>query len=162
MRLRSFLDTDALSAAARRVIADLGVTAFPVVGISAAAGKLSCFVEIPPGAAKTDRTPVFRTQLWIRGYSELMLSVADLIDGGEPFGFLLADRWALVVGEEYQPDDCEKTIAIVPELTTASGSRLIGPPRCGRCNHTIPLARARLIGSGGLCIHCRSQSERIQ
>jgi hypothetical protein len=162
MRILSFRNTDALSSAARRVIADLGVIAFPLVGVSAAAGKLSCFVEIPPGAVKTDPTRVFRTQLRIRGYSELMLSVAELIDGNEPFGFLLADRSALVSGEQYQPDDSEKTIAIVPELRIASGSRLIGPPRCGRCNHAIPPARARLIGSSGLCIHCQSQSERVQ
>jgi hypothetical protein len=162
MRIRSFSDMSASNLAVQRVVADLGVVAFPLVGISAevGVGKLSCFVEIPRGAAEADPIRVFRTQLRVRGYSEMILSVADLVDGSEPFGYLLVDRPVLIEGAEYQPDDRDATIAFVPELMTVSGSRMIGPPRCTRCNHAIAPTRARLIGSRGLCIYCQSQSER--
>jgi hypothetical protein len=160
VRTCSFRDMSALISAAHRAVADLGVIALPLVGISSEAGKLSCFVEIPVGVADTDPTCAFRTRLRVRGYSEMMLSVDDLIHGSEQFGFLLAGRPILGAGTQYQPDDYDATIAFVPELMTVSGSRMIGPPRCERCNHAITPARARLIGSRGLCIYCQSQSER--
>jgi len=74
MRIRGFSDIQEAGSAAQQVVADLGLTALTVVGFSAAAGKVSCFVEIPSEGITSDPTAAFRTELRFRGYAEVMLS----------------------------------------------------------------------------------------
>lgn len=158
MRLRAFSYMKDSHEAAQRVVADLGAVALPLVGISASAGTLSCFVRLPPGATEQDNSLVPRTQLRVRGYSEIVLSTSDLIGGNEVFGFLVVHR-PLLMGEEYQPDDASESIAFVPSVMAVPGTQTIGPSRCVRCNHSIPIARVRLIGTDCLCVRCQTQSE---
>ena len=160
MRIRGFSDIQEAGSAAQQVVADLGLTALTVVGFSAAAGKVSCFVEIPSEGITSDPTAAFRTELRFRGYAEVMLSAVELLNGGGPFGFVAVERPFLVLREEYQPATEEPIIAIIPELMAAVGPTLIGPPRCFRCNHAVPVARARLVGVSGLCVRCQSETER--
>lgn len=160
MRVRGFSDMQLVSLATQQVVADLGLTALPVVGFSASAGKLSCFVEVASEATETDPAVTPRTELRLRGYAEIMLSAMDLVSGREPFGFLAVERPLSLLGEEYQPTNDEPVIAILPELMPAAGAALIGPARCARCNHAIPAARVRIVGPGGLCVRCQSEIER--
>jgi|HubBroStandDraft_6_1064221.scaffolds.fasta_scaffold979481_1 hypothetical protein len=160
MRIRGFSDVQEAGSATQQVVADLGLTPLTVVGFSAAAGKVSCFVEIPWTGFKSDPTAAFRTELRFRGYAEVMLSVVELLNGGGPFGFVAVERPFFVLGEEYQPATEEPIIAAIPELIVAVGPSLIGPPRCFRCNHAVPMARARLVGPTGLCVRCQSETER--
>jgi hypothetical protein len=160
MRVRGFSDLGAVNAAVRQVIADIGATALPIVGILAAAGRLSVYVAVPEKRVKVDPGPSFRTELRIQGFTEIMVSVPDLLGGSGTFGFLAVQGPVLVLGEQCQPPTDEPPIAIVPELIAANGPILIGPPRCARCNHAIPTARARIAGPGGLCVRCQSEIER--
>jgi hypothetical protein len=160
MRVRAFSDLAAINMAAQQAVADVGAIILPIVGILAAAGKLSLYVAVPERAAKADPGPSFRTELRSGGFREIMVSVPALLGSGGPFGFLAIQRPLVVVGEEYQLASNEPLIAIAPDLMEAHGPISIGPPRCARCNHAIPSARARIAGPGGLCVRCQCEIER--
>jgi Prokaryotic dksA/traR C4-type zinc finger len=159
MRIRSYPDFQATRSAALGVMADVGALALPVQGIFASAGLLSCFVSVPLDGGLKDAGPAPRTQLRIGPYAEILLSLEDLLSGTPPLGLLLANRPLSIAGQEYQLDDADECIAVVPDLMVANGSYTIGPHRCCRCNQAIPDARTRLIGSRSLCIKCQLSAE---
>jgi hypothetical protein len=161
-QVRGFPDMAAARSVAHQIVANVSVAALPVVGILSNADMVSCFVEVPFNLVSRIPKPTARTILEIGSYQELLLSLSDLLSGSDRIGFLLTSRPLWLAGEEYQPEDVEKVIALVEGLMTAAGARLIGGPiRCRRCNHPVPVARARIVGSSNcLCIRCQQIEER--
>jgi hypothetical protein len=153
----SMLDT---RDAAYNAVANTSGVALPLIGTIANEGLLSCFAEVPFRLARIvpDRVP--RTVVRIGQYREILLSLPDLIGGGDTIGFLVASRPLSVAGDEYQPDDAESLIGLVEGVTLGTGVRCIGPPRCIRCNYPIPSGRARIIGPGAFCLRCQSNQEK--
>jgi hypothetical protein len=160
-RLRGFPDFAAARSAAYQVVADASVAALPLVGIISDTEIVSCFVEIPFNLVTTDPEPVRRTVLRMGSDRQILLSLSDLLGGADYVGFLLASRPLRIAGDHYQPDDADQVIALAEGVMPAVGTRLIGPIRCQRCNHPVPAARARVLGSlNCLCIRCQQTEER--
>jgi hypothetical protein len=160
-RLRGFPDIAAARSAAYQVVADASVAALPLIGIISDNKIVSCFVEVPLKLVSIDPEPARRTVLRMGGYREILLSLPDLLGGGDNIGFLLASRPLRIAGDQYQPDDADEVIALAEGVVPAVGTRSIGPIRCQRCNYPVPAARVRILGSlNCLCIRCQQTEER--
>ena len=161
-----YLAADSLEAARARgyrAVADLSAAMLPITGTRACAAGVSLFVEVPyASVTHFESGRVLRTELRARNYASVILSVPDTLYGPGQFGFLLAYRPLVLVGDEYQPEDSYYAIAVVDgALPTSQGysEQLLGPNRCNRCNYTIPAARVRAAGAAALCVRCKTAQE---
>jgi hypothetical protein len=125
-------------------------------------GTLSCFVEVPFTAATYNSAPTARTTLQIGGYTEMLLSLDEVLSGSAHLGFLLAGPPLVLLGDQYQDQGADHAIALVKGVMPAVGTAAVGPSRCARCNSTVPAARARALGSTTLCVRCQSAIEEVR
>jgi len=160
MRIRGFSTLEAARLAAYQTAADTGARALPVVGTRTARGHLSCFVEVPFGAAMTGTGAVRTTVLRVGSFAELLLSLPEILQGADTLGYLIAVPPLVLFGADLQCPDADHAIALVKDVMPAIGVGVVGPYRCTQCNGPVPRERTRLVGPDAQCVRCQTLHDK--